>query len=324
MYQLRNLINRRNVPKDPTTNVSACEDFLLHVVEAHILSACMVAFNMSSLDGTPSQSIFTKEHTKKDSATRRKHLLDTIQQVLQKHVDLSIGSEATGDVEEEGNQEEAKNENHVLSYACDVLTLGLLYMEFADAVREGDGERILRCWRYLLLVFKASGRTNYSIEAFTLLSQYHFLFSERMRMQLIWSRTVNVHGRLGKNIPCDLHMEHLNRECKSSIGGLGSNITDTTIQRVGRSLRSSSHILEMFDVCNSSKPELGHHKRRTSETDIAKLLKQIHSQTSVFATVVGRRHRAFPKFKRNMVKKLTKSTLLQWFHDRLHKLILYH
>ena len=84
--------------------MSACEDLLLHVLEAHILSTCMVAFNMSSLDGTPSQGISTKEHT---NNTRRKHLLDTIQQVLHKH--LSIGSEATGDVEKERNQEEARS-----------------------------------------------------------------------------------------------------------------------------------------------------------------------------------------------------------------------
>ena len=31
-------------------------------------------------------------------------------------------------------------------------------MEFVDAVREGDGKRILRCWRYFLLLFKATGR----------------------------------------------------------------------------------------------------------------------------------------------------------------------
>ena len=40
---------------------------------------------------------------------------------------------------------------------------------------------------------------------------YEYLFSGQMRHQLIWSRTVNVHGKLGKNIALDLHMEHLNR-----------------------------------------------------------------------------------------------------------------
>lgn len=64
-------------------------------------------------------------------------------------------------------------------------------------------------------------------------AQYHFTFSERMQKQLVWSRTVNIHGRTGENVPCDLHMEHLNRECKESISGLGSNITDTSIQEFG-------------------------------------------------------------------------------------------
>ena len=91
------------------------------------------------------------------------------------------------------------SDDHVLSYASDLLTLGLLYMEFSDAIREGDGERILRCWKYLLLIFKAARHTNYSVEAFTLLAQYYYLFSERMRKQFIWSGTVNVHGHLGKH-----------------------------------------------------------------------------------------------------------------------------
>ena len=53
-----------------------------------------------------------------------------------------------------------------------------------------------------------------------------------------------MHGRPGKNISCDLHMEHLNWECKTSIAGLGVNVTDYAIQRVGKSLYTSSKILD--------------------------------------------------------------------------------
>ena len=44
-----------------------------------------------------------------------------------------------------------------------------------------------------------------------------------MSMQLKWSRSINVHGHAGKNIPADLHMEHLNRVCRGAISGLGAN-----------------------------------------------------------------------------------------------------
>ena len=59
--------------------------------------------------------------------------------------------------DKEGDDDDATQVDHILEYGQDALTLGLLYMEFVDAVREGDGERILRCWRYFLLLFKATG-----------------------------------------------------------------------------------------------------------------------------------------------------------------------
>ena len=33
-------------------------------------------------------------------------------------------------------------------------------MEFKDAIREGDGNRVLRVWKYFLLLFKAADRKN--------------------------------------------------------------------------------------------------------------------------------------------------------------------
>ena len=102
--------------------------------------------------------------------------------------------------------------DHVMAYGKEVITLGLLYMEYCDTIKEGDGLRIIRCWRYMLLLFKMTNKRKYAIQASTLLLQYQFIFTERMRNQLLWSRTVNVHGKQGKNIPMDLHMEHMNRE----------------------------------------------------------------------------------------------------------------
>ena len=86
----------------------------------------------------------------------------------------------------------------VQEYARNVLSLGLLYLEFCDAIQEGDGVRILRCWRYLLLIFRAAHHTNYAIEAFTLLAHEKFILSPRMAAELKKSQTVNTHGRPGK------------------------------------------------------------------------------------------------------------------------------
>ena len=41
----------------------------------------------------------------------------------------------------------------VFNYACAVLNDGLCLMEFRDAIHEGDSERILRCWKFMLPYF---------------------------------------------------------------------------------------------------------------------------------------------------------------------------
>ena len=67
--------------------------------------------------------------------------------------------------------------------------------------------------------------------------QYELIFIERMRHQLIWNRTINTTGRIGRNISMDLHIEHLKRDLKSAISHLSSNVTETNIDRLGKSLR---------------------------------------------------------------------------------------
>ena len=65
---------------------------------------------------------------------------------------------------------------------------------------EHDGMRVLQCWKFMLLVFKAGNRTNYSIEALLLLAQYHLFPSQRLAQQLIWSRFINTQGWPGRHV----------------------------------------------------------------------------------------------------------------------------
>ena len=103
---------------------------------------------------------------------------------------------------------------------------------------------------YLLLLFKASGRTNYSIEALTLLSHYYLILPPRLAEQLKWSRFVNTHGLPGHNISCDLHMEHLNREAKTAIQGLGAKKFKKTILHTGKAIGILTNKLAKFNRDN--------------------------------------------------------------------------
>ena len=138
-----------------------------------------------------------------------------VSKIVDQFVDISYPSPAT-----------KKDDDHVRAYAKEVLSLGLLLM---DAVREGDGERIVQCWKYFLVLFKTSERTNYS---FILLLELEYVATPRLKQQLTWERTVNVHGKPGRNVSMDLYMEHINQECKQAMGVLGSNINDSSVTRI--------------------------------------------------------------------------------------------
>ena len=129
------------------------------------------------------------------------------------------------------NNQEAKTSDDVHNYSINLLSVGCFLLEYKDAIKEGDGNRILRCWRYLIAIFHYSGWKNYCIEAFNLLCQYHYDLPAQQAAQLIWSRCINVHGVKGRNIPFDLRLEHLNRLCKETIKGLGANKTREGIVR---------------------------------------------------------------------------------------------
>ena len=45
----------------------------------------------------------------------------------------------------------------------------------------------------------------------------------------------------------DLHMEHLNCECKNSISGMGTNVTKKSVQRVGRAIKVLTDTLHKLD-----------------------------------------------------------------------------
>lgn len=61
LYQMQNLINRRNVVSDPSNNVNTCEDFLELVVTAHVLAAFMMILGMKCLSDDPTSVLFPEE-----------------------------------------------------------------------------------------------------------------------------------------------------------------------------------------------------------------------------------------------------------------------
>jgi L1 cell adhesion molecule like protein len=178
------------------------------------------------------------------------------------------------------------------------MPFGLLYAELVDAVREGDGLRVLRWWRFVLLNFKATSRRNYSIEAFILLAQYQYLLCPREKSQLLYSRFINTHGLPGRNISCDLYMEHLNRLLKEAIKAPEANKTPKVIDCVGKCIAPLDELLERFHTIHNYSPHSDHHKNPSAVKDITIMLEQLR-KADVFHSTHGCKHHALSPFSNN-------------------------
>ena len=154
----------------------------------------------------------------------------------------------------------------------ELLTLGLLWHGFHDAIKVGDGDRVLRYWKFMLVVFKATSHHNYGKEAVNLLVQYICVFSEREKAQLLWSRFVNTRGYPGTKIPCDLFMEHLNRTLNTVIRAMKANVKPSTIKKAGKAIASVNQVCEQFQLQTSSSVHSNRHPYPNSGKDLEMIL----------------------------------------------------
>ena len=130
------------------------------------------------------------------------------------------------------------------NYQCSLLDQGLFYMNFIDAIAEGDGNRIIRSWKFLMLHFYAEKKYKYAIEAQYLLLQHYCLLSRREAYHQRWNRSVNNKGGAGNNVSLDLDLEHDNHYLKEAIRKLGPNATQSSVLRCAKVLKLARKKIE--------------------------------------------------------------------------------
>lgn len=174
----------------------------------------------------------------------------------------------------------------------------------------------------MLVMFKATNKTKYSVEAFHLLSQYYLVFSERLKKQLLWSRTVNIHGKPGKNIPMDLHMEHLNRLFKNAICKLGPNTIDSSLDRTGCALKLLTEIQLNYDCTSEVTVESSFHTFHATTKDLNLIIDQL-KKSNVFNEIRDRKHKQFRNFKGSVMDHMKQKDLKEWMTRKFRDIIRY-
>ena len=226
--------------KEPKDDFDACQEFFTLIVHSHVLCAAMEVLQMDGLNSMPESKFLVSDVPRKPKQEKEKIILSIAQTIISKTVDLSMSYKT--------DLPQDDREDHIYEYASEAISLGLLFLNYRDVIKEGDGERIILCWKYYLILFKATNRRNYAIEAFHTLASINIL-PPRLAHHLIWSRTISTHtdGKPGHNMPCDLYIEHINQLLKQCIHNLHANKTEKAIHVASKSMGPVNSIIQNFD-----------------------------------------------------------------------------
>lgn len=217
-------------------------------------------------------------------------------------------------------------DDDMYAYQCSLLDIGMVIKNFFDAVSEGDGLRVVRCWKFMLQYLRQDGASSrkYALEALYLLFQSYAILPERAAHHLIWNRfNKNKRGH-GGNIPLDLALEHFNNLLKSVVRNLGPNATNTAvIDRYCKALTVNKRLLENFDrSCNVIKRS-GKHVKANLSGDIKRVVDELIKNDALLPTA-GRNYQTYRDIKASLLADFDVHAMYKWIQDhkdyvRLHK-----
>ena len=227
----------------------------------------------------------------KDGKRRRDHENSHVPPV---HVEDPVITSTLPTPSDTDNEDNKKQDMY--QYNICLTRFGIICLEFHDA-KEGDGNRIFTCWKFLLLLSKGDekGSTKYALEALYLILQVKAIISPRQGYRLLWNRTIK-----GKdyNVPLDLDLEHDNRMTKEAIKKLGRNITEKSVTRVVMAQQTACSMLDSFDKSMEIMKPSGRHTQQSDEKDFKKIVdKLVEEQALSWKSTEGHTYTHYSGYK---------------------------
>ena len=261
----RSYLRRIPVTADPKKDINACVDLIYTVMKGHILAAACEVLKVTQLEDSP---VLPSGLQSADKQSQLTYICDIAQAVAEKCTLVETAFS-------ENPRDSQGSIDSVYNYARVLCHFGSLVMEVKDAWSEGDGERMIRCWKLLVPHFKTLGHPKYALEAMRLQMQVNATLSPNLAHQVTWNRFVNTRGGHGRNIPCDLHNEHVNKMLKHIISTMGSNLTEKSLQRAARCVTALQIISERFDAYSGVPYHTSAHSTMADRGDVKKVMEVV-------------------------------------------------
>ncbi len=212
-----------------------------------------------------------------------------------------------------------KKQDDMYQYNICLARFSFICLEFYDAIKEGDGQRIFRCCKFFLLLFKGDekGSTKYALEALYLILQVKAILSPNQAYRLLWNRTIK-----GKdyNVPLDLDLEHDNRMAKEAIKKLGPNITEKSVTRIVKAWQTACSMLDSFDISLEIMKRSGKHTQQSDEKDFKKIVdKLLEEQALSLKSTEGRAYNHYCGYKGSTLMNFNVHSLYAWIKEHQKK-----
>ena len=136
-----------------------------------------------------------------DGASRRRHEASHNPQPLTSD-EACISNDSSEAVISNGQSTTDESGDDVFSYNCALLADSLFFLNFLDAVKEGDGIRLMRQYRYMLLYCRADGHSSnkYALECLFQSFCADSLLSPRERISHSENGTTEISGVVDQDI----------------------------------------------------------------------------------------------------------------------------
>lgn len=207
----------------------------------------------------------------------------------------------------------------MFNYQCSFLEYGMIILNFFDAIKEGDGKRILRSWKFQLpYLRKDPGSTKYALEALGMLFQVYGLLSPKAAHELVWNRSALLTGH---NIPLDLLLEFFNRLLKEVVRKLGPNATNhKAIDRYCHAVDITKSVLDNFDRECSVIRRSGRHYEISVLSDLHKIVTEL-STHQAFQWTAGRSYGHFTDIDSSLLDGFKLKDMFRWINDHKKNIV---
>ena len=145
----------------------------------------------------------------------------------------------------------------------------------------------------------------------------HAILNQSEAFSLMSNRFCNTSGRIGRNIPLDLRLEHLNNLLKACLKALGANVNEESAQRIAAALNGIEMILNSVDKdCRCTVPSKVHGGKGHEES-VLQIVSDVISINAFCKCPQRDGYSGFARLNANIISQLDYAQFYHWVRDKL-------